>query len=118
MSRKNTWRPTAKQYGKLQRNRDQRTTNNGYVIGLLCAAAVLHDDMDFDFDGDQLQKLIIDCDTLMYSMTNEMDDWREIRRELERITGIRLNLNEDGKPQDGRFAIVDISEPEEEEYDD
>jgi hypothetical protein len=65
-----------------------------------------------------MQQFLIDCDTLMYSMNNGIDDWRDILRKLEHMTGVRMNLNQDEKPKDGRFAIVDLAEPEADEYED
>ena len=79
--------------------------NDGYQMGLLVAAAVLGD--KYDYSGEELGEFIKSCDVLMYSITQEVDDWRLIRRNLEQLTGVRLNFHYGGGPQDGRYDIVD-----------
>lgn len=113
---RNTWRPTARP--PRSRNQNARAVNQGWILGLQCAVAVLNDDNDFCFTNEKLQQFLVDCDTLMYSMNNGIDNWRDILRKLEHMTGVRMNLNQDEKPQDGRFAIVDLNDPEADEYDD
>ena len=93
----------------------RKATNDGYRIGLMVASAVLND--KYDFTDDELRDFIIYCDQLMYSMTNDMDSWRDIERALMQITGLQLFQRNGEKPDDGRFAIVDKRLAEMEEKD-
>lgn len=96
---------------------NERMMNNGWILGIMSAVAVLNDDEEFNLSNERLRQFIIDCDVLMYSMNKGMDDWKEILRKLEAMTGIRLNLRDGEKPLDGRFAIVEEGIPEDDAWD-
>lgn len=96
-------------------SRDRALINRGWQIGMLCAGAVLHDDPELDLSNERIHQIIMDCDTLMYSMAKDTDDWRKVQRNLEDEVGIRLTLKDGETPPDGRFAIVDEWEGEDDE---
>ena len=109
------WRPRANTIVN-SKVRDEAMMNRGWIVGILSAVAVLNDDEEFNFTNEKLQRFIIDCDTLMYSIAHSMDDWRQIMDALEKRTGVKLTLRDGERPKDGRFAIVDEGTPEPDEY--
>ena len=107
------WMPRARKITSPEA-RERALINRGWQIGMLCAAAVLHDDPELDFSNEKIHQLVMDCDTLMYSIARDTDDWRKVQRNLEDEVGIRLTLKEGEAPPDGRFAIVDEWKEQEE----
>lgn len=110
MGKVTQWRPRSRAIPN-QAKKDERMINKGWILGILTAAAVLNDDEEFNLSNERLQKFIIDCDVLMYSMNQKLDDWKRITSEMQKLTGLRLNLRDGETPMDGRFAIVDEQVP-------
>lgn len=71
--KKSTWMPRGRKFTNPAA-KERALINRGWQIGMLCAAAVLHDDPELDFSNERIHQLLMDCDTLMYSMTRETDD--------------------------------------------
>ena len=115
MGKVTQWRPRARAVPNRDKQ-NERMMNKGWILGILTAAAVLNDDEEFNLSNERLQKFIIDCDVLMYSMNQKLDDWKRITSEMQRLAGLRLNLRDGETPMDGRFAIVDEQAPAQDEW--